>query len=314
MEREISVVSPASIANLSSGFDVCGIAIEGLGDELTISYSNQQQLSFTVVGEHGLEVPTAPERNAATVPILAFCKEHNIPPHFRVVLHKRMPIGSGLGSSGSSAAAGVFAVNELLELKKSKQELLRYAVEGERIACGAGHADNVAASLYGGAVVVSSYDPLTVISVPVANPNLHLAVVHPHIVLKTQDSRDVLPQSLPLKTAVAQLGAFGGLLVGLMTGNNDYLRAGLTDHIAEPHRARLIRGFTEARLLALETRSTLGFGIAGSGPSMFAVCEDVNAATNVCTRLRDLFTRMSIEVTTISSKIDQHGCRVTERK
>lgn len=314
MVREISVISPASIANLSSGFDVCGVAIEGLGDELTISHSEQQHLSFTVLGEHGAEVPTAPEKNAATVPIIAFCKEHNIPPHFKVMLHKRMPIGSGLGSSGSSAAAGVFALNELLELKKSKQELLRYAAEGERIACGAGHADNVAASLYGGAVVVSGYDPLTVIPVPVANPDLHFAVVHPHIVLKTQDSRDVLPQSLPLKTAVAQLGAFGALIAGLMTGNNEYLRAGLTDHIAEPHRARLIRGFTEARLLALETSGCLGFGIAGSGPSMFALCKSGVVATGICTRLKDLFTNMSIAVTALSSKIDQHGCKVTERK
>jgi len=314
MGKEISVVSPASIANLSSGFDVCGIAIEGLGDELTISRSNRQHLSFSVVGEHGSEVPVIPEKNAATVPILAFCEEHNIPPHFNVMLYKRMPIGSGLGSSGSSAAAGVFALNELLDLKKSKQELLRYAAEGERIACGAGHADNVAASLYGGAVIVSGYDPLTVIPVPVANPDLHFAVIHPHIVLKTQDSRDVLPQSLPLKTAVAQLGAFGALIAGLMTGNNDYLRAGLADHIAEPHRARLIRGFTEARVLGLQTPGCLGFGIAGSGPSMFALCEDGKVATDVCSRLKELFTRMSIEVTTLSSKIDQHGCKVTERK
>jgi homoserine kinase len=314
MVREITVVSPASIANLCSGFDVCGIAIEGLGDQLTISHSNHQHFSFTVVGDHGTAVPAVPEKNAATVPILAFCKERNIPPHFNVTLFKRMPIGSGLGSSGSSAAAGVFALNELLELGNSKQELLRYAAEGERIACGAGHADNVAASLYGGAVVVSGYDPLNVIPVPVANDNLHIAVVHPHVVLKTKDSRDVLPESLPLKTAVAQLGAFGGLIVGLITGNNEYLRTGLTDFIAEPRRARLIPGFAEARSLGLQTPGCLGFGIAGSGPSMFGVCEDGDAATTVCRQLKSLFSQMSIDVTTFSSKIDQHGCKVIDRE
>lgn len=313
MVQEISVVSPASIANLSSGFDVCGIAIEGLGDELTISHSSQQHLSFTVVGDHGTEVPAAPEKNAATVPILAFCTEHKIPPHFHVTLHKRMPIGSGLGSSGSSAAAGIFALNELLRLGKSKQELLLYAAEGERIACGAGHADNVAASLFGGAVIVSGYDPLNVITVPVANANLHIAIVHPHVVLKTKDSRNVLPEAVPLKTAVAQLGAFGGLITGLITGNNENLRAGLTDHFAEPHRARLIPGFAEARLIGLQTPGCLGFGIAGSGPSMFGVCEGNDAATAICMKLKSLFSQMSINVTAFSSKIDQHGCKVTDR-
>ena len=314
MTHTISVFSPASIANLCSGFDVCGIAVEGLGDELTISHSIEQQFKFAVVGEHGHEVPTVPEKNAATVPILSFCKERGILPYFNVTLNKKMPIGSGLGSSGSSAAAGIFALNSLLELNQSKGELLTFAAEGERVACGAGHADNVAASLYGGAVIISQYDPLHVISVPIANKKLSLAIIHPQIILKTKYSRSVLPESVALKLAVSQLGAFGALIAGLTTGENEHIKLGLVDHIAEPKRAHLIPGFIKAKEIALRAAGCLGFGIAGSGPSMFAMCESIDAAAIVCQEITSHLNRISVGASTFVSQIDQQGCKVINQE
>jgi homoserine kinase len=312
MYNRISVFSPASIANLCSGFDVCGMAIEGLGDELTIC-RNDKSFAFECIGDYGHEVPHNPETNATTVPILLYCAQNQIEPRFKVTLNKRMPIGSGLGSSGSSAAAGIYALNELLELNKSKYELLPFALEGERIACGAAHADNVAASLLGNVIVVASYDPLKVLQLPISNNQLALMVIHPQIILKTADSRKVLSNEITLKTAVAQLGAFGSLVCGFLTGSNSDLRVGLNDFIAEGARANLIPGFKEAKEIAINESGCIGFGIAGSGPSMFALCESNSSAESLAKNLEKIFDKLAIKVNKLITQIDQKGCRVIDR-
>jgi homoserine kinase len=226
-----------------------------------------------------------------------------------LTLHKKMPIGSGLGSSGASSAAAVFAVNCLLPKPLSKMDLLRFAVEGERLASGSPHADNVAPSLLGGACLIKDYHPLSVIKLPVKNV-FYWVVVHPHFILETQRARGVLPSYVPLSVTTSQLGCLGGLLTGLITGNKQLTGMSIRDHLAEPVRAELIPGFYAARMAAIET-GALGFSISGSGPSVFALAASRASAVKIAQAIKRAFYKNEkIKSDSYISKINQQGTKI----
>jgi homoserine kinase len=309
MYKTLRVFAPASVANVCSGFDVLGFAIAALGDELTIEHSSDKKMHLTIVGSHGVSLSCDPTKNASTVPILTMCKELDIAPHFTITLHKNMPIGSGLGSSASSAAAGAFALNEFLNLSLTRKDLISFAMKGEEVACGAAHADNVAASLLGGVVLVNSYNPLNVIEIPTPPSHLTVVVVHPHIELRTADSRRVLPDSYSRSTVISQLGSFGALVVGLVTGDNNVVKAGLYDYLAAPYRATLIPCYHLAQQAALD-QGALGFGISGAGPSLFALCTEEARAKATADAIIQKFQNKGISSTSYISPIDKAGCTV----
>lgn len=285
--RHVKVYAPATIANVGAGFDVLGIAIDAPGDIISAKRIAEPGLRFSL-HPASVKVPASDRNVAAHVAQLMLDELH---PAFGVALtlHKKMPIGSGLGSSGASCAAAAFAVNALLNKPLPKMDLLRFAVEGERLAAGAPHADNVAPSLLGGACLIHSYRPLEVVRLPVKN-TLYWVVVHPHLNVATEMARQLIPTALPLATVTAQMGSLGAFITGLATGNAQLIGKSIRDQIAEPARIPLIPGFVAAREAALAA-GALAMSISGSGPSVFAVATSLASAKKIAVAIRSVFTR-----------------------
>ncbi len=305
---KVKVFAPATIANLCSGYDLLGVAIDSPGDEVVLRTRSQAGVQITKIeGDEGM-LPLDPKKNCVSVAIQAYLDFMNCQDGFEVELHKKMPIGSGLGSSSASSVAGVYAANYLLGEPLTKKELIRFASEGERIACGSAHADNVAPSLMGGMVCVNSYNPLMVNQVKLGI-KLFLGVVHPNIQIKTADARAVLPKNIPMAQVVEQSGYLSALLLGLSQGDEQMIKFGLQDVLAEPHRAGLIKGFLESRDLALQM-GALGCGISGSGPSIFVMTTQKEVAAEICAKIEEVFARKGVECSSYCSGINTQGARV----
>ncbi len=245
-----------------------GLALETPGDIVVASRRAEPGLGFSVRSENG-DIPVDPSKNVAAHVAMIMLDEFKLSFGVSMVLHKRMPVGSGLGSSAASSVASVMAVNQLLPRPLVKPDLLRFAIEGERMVTGTAHADNVAPSLLGGVCLVRCYNPLDVIPLSVKN-TVHWVVVHPHIVVRTEDSRRVLPARISLRDATRQWGNVSGLTSGLARGDAALNGKCVEDVIVEPVRAHLIPGYYDIKQAAIEAGAT-GCSISGSGPSIFAV-------------------------------------------
>jgi homoserine kinase len=312
--RALAVKSfaPATIANLGSGFDVIGIAMDQPGDTVIARRRQRPGLGFTVrTKQNG--VPVDPAQNVASFVASLMLEEFSLPFGITMTLHKGMPIASGLGSSAASSVASVVAVNALLPRPLPRKDLLRFAMEGERKASGAAHADNVAPSLLGGACLIRSYDPLDVVKVPTVATLLWI-VVHPHIALLTRDARDVLPDHLPLKAAIHQWGNVGGLITGLITGDAPLIGRCTEDIVAEPARAHFIPAFNEVREAALHAGAS-GCSLCGSGPSLFAVTGSPRSAGKIGAAMKNAFARVAdIPCDVYISRVNQRGATVKRWK
>lgn len=265
---KITVFAPASIANVGAGFDVLGVALDSPGDVVTVTQTKEKKFTFHV--ETAISnVPVTEDKNIAAYVAKLMIEE--LKPDFGIemVLHKNMPVGSGIGSSGASVVASIFALNALLPNPLPKKDLLRFAVLGEKKASGAPHADNVAPALFGGACIIRNEKPLDVISFQI-HPSITWIVLSPHLSLTTAKARSVLPTHIPLQDVTRQMGNLGGLLIGLMEGNAEIIRHCMVDHIAEPKRRSLIPAFSEVKEAAIRA-GALASGISGSGPAIFAV-------------------------------------------
>ncbi|MDZ7756559.1 MAG: homoserine kinase [Rhodohalobacter sp.] len=219
--KSVTVFAPATVANVACGFDVLGFAIHGLGDEVTATESDQPGITIAAIEGDGGKLPLETEKNTAGLSATSLLKElgNGDTPGIELRIKKNMPLGSGLGSSAASSAAAVVAVNELLGKPFTTSELLPFAVDGEMAASGTAHADNVAASLFGGFILVKTHQPPDVITLPTPK-NLHCTIVHPHIEIKTKNSRKILKKEILLEKAVTQWANLGALIAGLYT--NDY--------------------------------------------------------------------------------------------
>ena len=276
MKKKITVFAPATVANLGCGFDAMGLAIDAPGDELTLELNSLKSLCIRKISGDQKKLSYDPFKNTAAVAIQSLLDALEINQGFDIYLKKKMPLGSGLGSSAASAAAGAFAVNELLGRPFTKVELIRFAMAGEKVASGAAHADNAAPSLLGGIVLIRSYEPLEIISLPIPD-KLLIVVVHPDVEVLTKNARAVLPKSIPMKVGIAQWSNTAALVAGLYSDDYELIGRAITDHVAEPYRAGLIPCFNEVKLAAL-TNGALGCSISGSGPSVFAFCKGKQAA------------------------------------
>jgi len=304
LRKLVKIFAPATIANLGSGFDVLGIAINQPGDIVTASRTAKSGVSFTLKTKHR-DVP-ADQKNVAAYVSQLMIDEFKPAFGIALTLNKRMPVGSGLGSSAASSVAAVAAINELLPRPLPKRDLLRFAVEGERFVTGAGHADNVAPSLLGGAQLIRSYDPLDVVSLPLRN-EISWVVVCPQLVVRTHDAREALPKEVPLNSAIRQWGNLGGLVAGLARGDAELVGKCTEDVLIEPYRAKLVPGFQEVKQAALAAGAH-GCTLSGSGPSMFAVASSTKSARKIALAMTKTFsTVVKVKSQVFISDINMHG-------
>ncbi len=307
MNAGIKVFAPASVANVACGFDILGFAIDRPGDEVIARFSDTPGLRITAItGTKGKKLPYELEKNTAGYAAMRFLQHIGETKRgIEMEIHKKMPFGSGLGSSAASAVAGVMAMNELLRRPLEKRELLRFAVEGEQIADGAFHADNVAPSLIGGIILVRDNPTLDVHRLAVPK-GLQAVVIHPKIEILTKDARDILSKETSLKQHIQQSGNLAGLIVGLYHSDFDLIARSLQDVIIEPQRAQLIPHFFEVKNAALE-QGALGCSISGAGPSIFALCANTLIAENVGNAMQKIFYDNKINSELFVSNINQNG-------
>jgi homoserine kinase len=310
MKNSIRVFAPATVANVACGFDVLGFALHEPGDELVVRLNDSGRTTISRITGDGGKLSADPAKNTAGVVVDAFLHHLGERVGVDMELHKRMPLGSGLGSSAASAVAAIFAINELMGRPLTRLQLLPFAMEGERMACGAAHADNVAPSLLGGFVLIRSYDPLDVVQVPIPK-DLVATVVHPHIEIRTEDARSILKKSIPLRDAIVQWGNIGGLLTGLMLKDYGLIGRSLHDVIIEPVRSLLIPEFDNIKKASLE-KGALGCSISGSGPSIFALSTSFGTAAQIADAMRQTLAQVKIESDIYLSPINEVGPKILE--
>ena len=277
--NEIRVFAPATVSNIACGFDIMGFAIDMPGDEVVLRMSDKPGVRIVkITGDDG-RLTYDPDLNTGGKPVVSMVRAFGIDCGVEIEIHKQMPLGSGLGSSAASAVAAAFAMNRLFDLNLSERELLPYALEGEMIASGSLHADNVAPALYGGFVLIRSYHPIDIIRLEVPG-QLFCSVIHPHMEISTKESRRLLPEQIPLSSAIRQWGNTAALVAGLLKGDFDLIGRSLEDVVAEPLRSRLIPGFAPMKQAALDA-GALGCSISGSGPSLFALSDSRDKADRI---------------------------------
>ena len=295
--KTVTGFASATVGNVACGFDVLGFAITEPGDEVVLTLHDGKKsecpVSITEIEGDGGALPLDPRKNTSSFVVLKFLEfirtHKNIPfdGHISLRLKKNLPLSSGMGSSAASAAAALVAANELLGSPCSKMELVHFAIEGERVACGSAHADNAAPAILGNFILIRSYHPLDLITIP-SPEHLYCTLVHPHTELRTSFARSVLPKTITLSTATQQWGNVGALVSGLLTGDYELIGRSLVDVIAEPKRAPLIPGFSEVKQAAIDS-GALGCSIAGSGPSLFAFSSSKATALAVGQAMQDAF-------------------------
>ena len=301
--NEVKIFCPATIANLNCGFDVLGLCIDNIGDEMIFRKSPQKGIKITKIT--GANIPYETNKNVAGVAALAIIEGLDLEYGFEIEIHKKIKAGSGIGSSAASAAGAVYGINELLGKPYTKKELVQFAMKGEAIASGSEHADNVAPCLLGGFTLVRGYNPLDIIQIE-SPSELYAVVLHPQIEIKTSDARAVLEPMIPLKSAITQWGNLGGLIAGLYSKDYELIGRSLNDVIVEPLRKGLIPNFDDVKNAAINN-GALGAGISGAGPSIFALCKGEIITENVANAMRKSYLDTKIPFDIHVSKINTNG-------
>lgn len=302
----IKAFAPASIGNLGVGFDIFGMAIERPGDEVVARTSNTPGLRIVQITGCDGSLPFAVEQNTAGMAALRLLEHLGESGRgIELEIHKKMPLGSGLGSSAASAVAAVLAVSELLRTGLSKRDLLPFACAGEQVASGGFHADNTAPSLLGGIVLIRDNATLDVHQLPVP-PGLYATVVYPHLQVLTKEARAILKPHVPLADYVRQSANVAGFVAGCYTGDLALLGRSLRDDLIEPQRAGLIAGFRDVQAAAF-AEGVLGCSISGSGPSVFALSADKHTAETAGQAMERAFAACGVESQIFCSPVNQAG-------
>ena len=307
-EKKIRVYSPASVANVGCGFDIFAFALAEPGDEICLTLRKQAGVSITkITGITSL--PTDPKKNTAGVSLLAMLDDIKADYGVDMEIHKKMPFKSGLGSSAASAVGSVFALNHLLALNMTNQQLLKYAMAGEKIASfNQVHLDNISACLYGGFILARSQNPVEIIELHVPE-SLHYVILHPHIDIDTSEARQILPRLIKLSSAVEQWANTAALTTALFKEDYDLLQRAISDNIIEPIRAREIPYFRELKETAIKN-GAVGFGVSGSGPSVFALAKSYPAAEKIRQKLDKTYAGKKLPFDTYIGKINTAGPRI----
>ena len=320
--RSVIIQTPATVANLVCGFDILGMALEEPYDLMELRLLDEPRVIIT--SRDGFPLPLDPAQNTAGAPLLAMLEELAMPNTdrsptppgfpipvgsigFEVIIDKRIKPGSGIGSSAASAAGAVVAANHLLGNIFSKEDQVRFAMFGEKVASGVKHADNIAPCIYGGITLIRSIFPLDIVSIPA--PLLYVTVVHPQIEVRTSDARQILRKQVLLKDAIRQWGNIAGLVAGFMKSDYDLIGRSLEDVIIEPVRSMLIPGFDEVKQQC-KAAGALGGGISGSGPSIFMLSKDLATARETETVMEDIYNKIGLDYHTYVTTINQQGVKI----
>ncbi len=304
--KNIRLFCPATVANVSCGFDVLGLCLDTIGDEMTVTQTDRKGIRITRI--IGADLPLETTQNVAGVAAMALLEALQPDCGFDIVILKKIKAGSGIGSSAASAAGAVFGINALLGNPLSTKELIPFAMKGEAVASGCEHADNVAPALLGGFTLIRGYEPLDVVALPVPS-ELYATVIHPQIELKTSEMRTLLPAKIPLKKAISQWGNLGGLIAGLYTSDYELIRRSLHDRIVEPLRAGYIPGFDMIKETALKN-GALGVGISGSGPSVFTLNKGLEMAHKVAFEMEQKYIETGIPFEVYVSPVATRGIQL----
>ncbi len=307
--RGVAVFAPATVANVVCGFDVLGFAVNEPGDEVIMRLTGKPGITISkITGDNG-RLPLDPAKNTVSVSVKHYLDSvgrNDI--GLDIELHKKMPIGSGLGSSSASTVAGLFAIKTLMGDDADPATLLPFAMKGEEMACGHGHADNVAPALLGGFVLIRSYEPLDVVRLP--HPaGLHCAIVFPDVDVPTREARQIIRNKINMKDAVTQWGNIAGLVSGLFMQDIDLIGRSMKDILVEPVRSMLIPDFYRMREMAMEL-GAVSFGISGSGPSVFSFTKDEDTARKITQTLQQHLSKLGIGSNAYVSTINDRGPKV----
>lgn len=302
----VKVFAPASIANMGSGFDIMGMALDEVGDVLEMTSSDGE--GITIANDTDVSLPEDIEDNVITPVIRKFLEMTGLRAHIDVRILRKIFPGSGIGSSAASCAAAAFGMNELFGQPLEENDLVVCAMEGENLASGGYHADNAAPAVMGGIVLIRGYEPLDLIKLPVPG-NLYCVVIHPHLVVSTKEARSILPKEVPMHKAIEQWGNVGGLVAGLYSGDIKLIGRSMRDVVAEPYRKKFIPGFDDLREKLLRA-GALAMNISGSGPSVFAVADKMDTAHKVASAMNSHFNEYSVYYQTFTVKVSNKGARL----
>lgn len=306
--KKVKVAAPATVANLVCGFDVLGMALNDPQDIMELSLSDKPGIRIKHID--GYNLPTEPAQNVAGAGLIALLQEYaDKNTGFDLIVDKCIKPGSGLGSSAASSAGAVVAANHLLNNHFSKEDLVRFAMNGEKLASGVKHADNIAPCIYGGVTLIRSIFPLDIVQLNA--PPMFVTVVHPQIEVKTSDARQILRKEVLLKDAIKQWGNIAGLVAGFMKGDYDLISRSLEDVIIEPVRSILIPGFDEVKSKSREA-GALGGGISGSGPSIFMLSREESVAKAVESVMKTVFEKVGIDFRTYVTTLNYEGVKVVD--
>jgi homoserine kinase len=301
----VTVHSPGTVANLVCGFDILGLALKEPFDVMRLKLIDRPEVIIT--NKDNFNLPTEAEKNVAGVVLLSIMERMNNQIGFEIEIEKHIKPGSGIGSSAASAAGAAVAANHLLGNIFSTDEQVQFAMNGEKLASGVKHADNIAPCILGGVSLVRCIHPLDIISI--SSPDLFVTVVHPQIEVRTSDARQILRQQISLKDAIRQWGNIAGLVTGFLKNDPDLIGRSLEDVIIEPVRSILIPGFDEVKSKCKEA-GALGGGISGSGPSVFMLSKDESTAKSVESVMKEVYKKIGIDFNTYVTTINKRGVEV----
>ena len=302
--KSVIIAAPGTVANLVCGFDVLGLCLNAPCDEMQLSIIEEKKIIIT--SADGYNLPSDPALNTAGAPLIDMLQELNADFGFEVRIKKNIKPGSGIGSSAASAAGAVVGANILLGNIFNKEQLVRFAMSGEKVASGVKHADNVAPCIYGGITLIRSIFPLDIVSIPA--PDLWVTVVHPQIEVRTADARQILRKEVLLKDAIKQWGNIAGLVAGFIKNDVALIGRSLEDVIIEPVRSILIPGFGEVKKQS-KLVGALGGGISGSGPSIFMLSTQQQIAEAVKKEMQQIYQRIGLEHHVYVTTINQEGVK-----
>jgi homoserine kinase len=303
--RNVTVKCPGTVANLVCGFDILGMALNAPFDLMKVSLLNDPRV--IIKNKDAFNLPTEPEKNVAGVVLLSIMERIGETTGFEVEMEKYIKPGSGIGSSAASAAGAAVAANHLLGNIFSREELIQFAMNGEKLASGVKHADNIAPCILGGVTLIRSIYPLDII--PLAEPDLFVTIVHPQIEVRTADARQILKEKILLKDAIRQWGNIAGLVTGFIRNDHDLIGRSMEDVIIEPVRSILIPGFDEVKGKCRDA-GALGGGISGSGPSIFMLSKEKQTAIQVESVMKEVYDKIGIDYNTYVTTISKKGVEI----
>ena len=303
----ITLRAPATIANLSCGFDVLGLCIKNPFDEIKITKNNDCNVVINIQDSPFSDIPDNPNQNTGGIPAQLIIDHFNLDFGFNIDIKKGIPLCGGLGSSAATAAGVVYGINEILDKKLSFSNMIKYALEGEKLSSDSPHADNIGPCIAGGLVLIRDTKSLDLINIPI--DNYYFAIIHPDILINTKSARKILPKKIDLDSAIKQWGNVASLTYGFSSKNIDLIKKSMKDYIIEPVRSKLIPAYDNIKNTALDN-GAIGCSISGSGPSVFALCEDRNKAEKILILMEKVLLDNSIKYHSYVTSVNNQGIEI----